>query len=266
MLKAALRNNLKEMKTFTIRNVNTTSIQSIEDLKFLIKDRFSDDIKTIFDVGYIQGTNVIRIRSKEDLLETWAEIRKSKNTSLWCDGLIESSTSSKRKRKLVLEDEDEDEQPRKKRNTDEKVQEVVNDLKNKHGSKYSVMQLRIWAELLVSELYFSLEDPPHNNSMFEKVGTGGNRKISKADSPVARVVAEAASAISHALSGSKIGQPVAAAGHSPAKLIESRSKLYKQLSELQNLKSMGVLDDIEYLTEKETIMDLLHQLNLKTSL
>ena len=47
---------------------------------------------------------------------------------------------------------------------------------------------------------------------------------------------------------------------SPAKLIESRSKLYKQLSELQNLKSMGVLTDTEYIEEKETIMGLLGKL------
>ena len=47
---------------------------------------------------------------------------------------------------------------------------------------------------------------------------------------------------------------------SPAKLIESRSKLYKQLSELQNLKSMGVLTDAEYIEEKETIMGLLGKL------
>ena len=42
---------------------------------------------------------------------------------------------------------------------------------------------------------------------------------------------------------------IALSGHSPAKLIESRSKLYKQLTELQNLKSVGVLDDTEYAAE-----------------
>ena len=50
---------------------------------------------------------------------------------------------------------------------------------------------------------------------------------------------------------------------SPAKLIEGCSKLYIQLSELQNLKSMGVLSDNEYLTEKETIMELLKNMYLQ---
>ena len=49
-------------------------------------------------------------------------------------------------------------------------------------------------------------------------------------------------------------------GTSPAKVIESRSKLYKQLSELQNLESSGVLTDEEYKSEKESIMNLLRQL------
>ena len=49
-------------------------------------------------------------------------------------------------------------------------------------------------------------------------------------------------------------------GTSPAKVIESRSKLYKQLGELQNLESSGVLTDEEYKSEKESIMNLLQQL------
>lgn len=136
-------------------------------------------------------------------------------------------------------------------------------LNNRHGPKYTAMQVRIWAELVVSGLYTSLDDPPHNNSMFERAGTGGKAKPEKSNS-VANVVAEAASAITSVLSASpvcsKASQP---SSNSPAKLIESRSKLYKQLAELQNLKSVGVLNDSEYSTEKDTILDLLRQLSYK---
>ena len=60
-------------------------------------------------------------------------------------------------------------------------------------------------------------------------------------------------------SGSSKGtpRPGASTSSSPAKMIDSRAKLYKQLSELQNLRSTGILTDAEYATEKETIMDLL---------
>ena len=50
---------------------------------------------------------------------------------------------------------------------------------------------------------------------------------------------------------------------SPANLIESRSKLYKLLSELQTLRSSGVLTEEEYKAEKDVIMELLKQLNPK---
>ena len=39
---------------------------------------------------------------------------------------------------------------------------------------------------------------------------------------------------------------------SPVKVIESQSKLFKQLIELQNLESSGLLTDEEYRTEKES--------------
>lgn len=47
---------------------------------------------------------------------------------------------------------------------------------------------------------------------------------------------------------------------SPVDAIESRSKLYKQLSDLSNLKSIGVLTEGEYLSEKQAIMNLLQNL------
>ncbi len=113
----------------------------------------------------MRGANVIRIRSKEDLSEMWSEIQKSKNTtSLWCDGLIEvNSKKTSRKRKLISDDEESDDysscksKPKKKRQeTDEKVQEIVETLKKWYGAKYTFMQVRIWAELIVSGVWMNL--------------------------------------------------------------------------------------------------------------
>jgi len=49
-------------------------------------------------------------------------------------------------------------------------------------------------------------------------------------------------------------------GTSPAKIIENRSKCYKQLSELNNLKAAGVLTEEEYQLEKEAVMTTLKTL------
>ena len=58
-------------------------------------------------------------------------------------------------------------------------------------------------------------------------------------------------AISTALSPSPGMQLNQGTGTSPAKVIDSRSKLYKQLPELQNLKTSGILTKEELITEKE---------------
>ena len=50
------------------------SILSLNDLNSLIRERFGEDIGSSFNVGYVQGVNVIRIRSNEDLSEMWAEV------------------------------------------------------------------------------------------------------------------------------------------------------------------------------------------------
>ena len=98
--------------------------------------------------------------------------------------------------------------------------------------------------------------------MFERAGAGGKAaKSGQGDSSVTKAFAEAASAIKSALCSTPTSKASQPSSHSPARVIESRSKLYKQLTELQNLKSAGVLDDVEYKTEKETIMNLLKQLS-----
>ena len=92
---------------------------SSSDLKDLIKTNFHDDIKTGDDVGYMVGTEVIRVRTEEDLKEMWGEVRKNWCTTLWCDGLVvdessksNSNKSSKpgRKRKRAASDEESDDE------------------------------------------------------------------------------------------------------------------------------------------------------------
>ena len=216
----------------------------------------------------MQGTNVIRVRTKDDLLEMWSDIRKQRSCTLWCDGLVEFGSKyskSNIKRKHASDDESEEELPRsrkkkKKAANEDRVQEVVDNLRSKHGSKFTTLQLRIWAELISSGLCTSTDEPPSNNL---NVSTSW-RRIFWQDhgESVAQAFAEAASAITSALTGTTKSAPPtpSTSTSSPAKLIDSRSKLYKQLTELQNLKSAGILTETEYATEKETIMDLLKQL------
>ena len=90
---------------------------------------------------------------------------------------------------------------------------------------------------------------------------GGSTPLRKnVQSPVAQLLTEAATAITSALSPKPNVSPSSVTPSSPVKLIESKSKLYKQLSDLQNLRNTGILTETEYCTEKATIMELLNKL------
>ena len=81
-------------------------------------------------------------------------------------------------------------------------------VKEKHGSTYSPMRLRIWAEMKVGGLHTSLAEPPTTTMFHRAGGSGGKRR--DAESPVIKAFTDAAN---------------------PAKVIENRKKLYKQLSD-----------------------------------
>ena len=148
----------------------------------------------------------------------------------------------------------------------QQVQDTVDQLKAKYGSSYTQMQFRIWAELIVGGMC-SIDRPPCNNSMFKRAGAGdgaSKRNESHVTQALTNVITAALSAKDNQESQQSTPRPSTSISN-PAKLIENHSKLYKQLSELKNLKGCGVLDDEEYATEKATIMDLLKQLSSKSN-
>lgn len=263
MLKAVSKSGKKASRSFALRNLNPACVNTCYDLKALIRAQLTGDITSKdFDIGYCQGSSVVGLRSTEDLNEVWGKLS---TTSLWCDGLRfdDSSSSKNRKRKCGSDSEEDDGQyckrkkkPKPGREREEEVQQIVDDLQEKHGSNFTIMQLRIWAEMIAGKVHADTDNPP-NTSMF--VRAGGAKKTKKSEPPVANLVAEAATAITSALSPKASG-PGPSSGCSPAKLIESRSKLYKQLTELQNLRSSGILTKDEFDTEKESIMELLKKL------
>ncbi len=268
IVKAVCRGAKKDSRSFTLRNLDTAEVCSCDDVKEAIKRQLHHDITAKdFDVGYVHGSSVVRIRSREDLAEVWADLSKlNSKTTLWCDGLKEPGS---RKKKHSEADSDDDEgvsgAKRKKQPSrrDEEVQDAVESLKNKHGSHYTLMQYRIWGEMIVGGLHENTDDPP-NTTMFARAGGGTPYRKKTQPSPVTELLTEAATAITSALSP-KPTASTGGMGTSPAKLIESRSKLYKQLSELQNLRSMGVLTDDEFFPEKESIMELLKKFKTTAS-
>ena len=225
-----------------------------EELKKVIREQLKEDIVNHnFDVGYVQGTKVVRIRSRLDLQEFWQNFKKS-NLILWCDGLKcedasdNTAESSSKKRKLQGTKEEE-------------VQQFVEELMRKHGSSFTTMQFRIWADMVSGGLHSDTDNPP-STSMFTRAG---NTSTNKKSQSINQVITEAANAITSSLSPRSTTSPAASTCGSPSKLIEDRSKLYKQLSELHNLKSANILTEQEYVMEKDTIMELLRKLKINAT-
>lgn len=117
------------------------------------------------------------------------------------------------------------------------------------------MQCRIWGEMIAGGVHSSCDEHP-NTSMFQPAGGVSTKK--KAGPAVANVLSDAITQLSSALSPRPV--PASTSGRSPAKIIENRSKCYKQLAELKNLVQLGVLSDEESCVERDAIMTILKNL------
>ena len=224
-----------------------------------------------YDVGFIDGSAAVTMRTTEDVTEVWINILKGQKVTLWCDGLKSKDATNAKCSSYQGGNNDgnsftlEKGRSQKKRKVDDneehqsKVDEVFQDLKKNHGESYTRMQLRIWSEMNVGGLHNSLDDPP-NTSMFIRAGGGNsgstkrtaNDDFTKAITQIASVLKPTAAVMSSSSTSSS--------SCSPAKVIENRSKCYKQLSELQSLKDSGLFDDTEYSAEREAIMSSLKKL------
>jgi hypothetical protein len=133
-------------------------------LKSLIRAQLCGDITTCeFDVGFVSGTNVVSIRSEEDLAEIWSSQLKGDKIVLWCDWLASSGASCKRKT-AVSDSEDSETVPNPKKKTtrgrEDRVQEALDALKKEHGDKYTVMQYHIWSEMIAGGMHGNTSEPP----------------------------------------------------------------------------------------------------------
>ena len=235
MLKAVTRGSKgKEPKTFTLRDIRSEALTSYAAVKCLIKAQLSQDItEEDFDIGYLQGNTVVSIRSKADLDELWEGLRRGANTTLWCDGMsgeASQSTSLGRKRSAQDDEEAEKNKDKKKKkkkddeSKEEKVEGTIRTLQDKHGKEFTPMQYRIWAEMHVGGYQPSLDEAP-SNSMFLRAGGAATKRRTTAD-----IVSQA---INQLVPTHPPNVAVSTSHSSPAKVIDNRSKCYKQLGELK---------------------------------
>ena len=227
---------------------------SVTAMRVKLIDELGDQVpdKVDFNVGYYEGKQQAKIWlvSREDLEMMYSNHSKG-DITLWCDG---RGTRTKRKRETegyaTNHQEKEDE-----------VDKVYKTLKEKHGSKYDVPRLRLWARMVCANLHDDTDNPP-NVPAFSNV-----TKKPKKDS-LANAIEGAAVAFANVVSkGQAADLPTTTSNHplissaiSPGKTVELRMKHFEQLRYLQSLFEDGILTDKEYSEQKENILSSLRKL------
>lgn len=235
-----------DYKTFILRDVNVETIEDVKRFKELILQQFGAEIidkHLKFDVGYFKGNKKIWIRALEDLTELIHLLLKEKGPTVWCDGVNQSS-QTKRPAPSNSEEEIERTQKRKKKKSSfderlEQVDNIVDDLREINGSKYSSIQYRVWAETIFASRHTDRHNPPAGSFW-----RGKNVKQS-----------------THPLPSTPPKQLNVRTCITPVKAAELKSTYIKQIKELHSLIEIGAISSDDFKKQRDIILEQMNKLN-----
>ena len=145
------------------------------------------------------------------------------------------------------------------------VDEIVQELKEKHDESFSDPQYRLWARMIVTAVHSSKDTPP-KIPMF--TGVPSRRKAPKVTPEESIITAAAAIAKAVTVASSQTTiinspqtqSPLSVSGISPGRAADIRGKSYSQLSTLRKLFQDGILSQDEFDEQKDLILDGLRKL------
>ena len=155
--------NQAKKSEYTLKKLSTTAcFSSLDILKQEIQQLHPDARDTY---GYINPGHGLKgklksITTEQDLVEMYSEYKNKHDILLWCYVGCEDPKQHKRPATSTSSKQ----APAPKRNTCESTiitaQQLVEELKEKHGSKYTVERLNAWAHMINMGKHSSLDDPP----------------------------------------------------------------------------------------------------------
>jgi len=168
--------------------------------------------------------------------------------SLWCDGKkpdeSDEEKTSKKKQKR-------DAQAQNKRSEgDDELEDIFQQLKRKHESKYSGPQLRLWARMIIAKTHDDMDNPPKVPMI-----TGSVQRQPCSESLTDALTSAVAKAFSPTTPPSS--QTMIC---SPSKTVDIKMKNLEQLRILQQLREDGILNEEEFKMQKQIIIKSLSQL------
>ncbi len=214
-------------------------IKIIEAFKDLVPENLQ------FNVGYFEGQqhSKIWLGTKEDFTIVYSKHPKGEIT-LWCDGCAEEEDVGKKMRKK-------DTGSTKRQEKEADVDDVFTQLKEKHGQKYDIPKLRLWARSICGNLHDDLDTPPDLPPFCKQVPKKARRES------LTEALSGAAVTLANVFKGDSVPvqNPTAPSpGISPGRTIELRMKNYEQLRYLKQLIDDGILTENEYEEQKDNIL------------
>ena len=142
-------NSFKHNKKAICRHLHQFSdkFSSMINLRIKLLEELGDDLSESikFDVGYYESRARCLLVTSDNLKLMYESYKTKEEIHLWCDANDDSSNDKTKKRK---------------RESDEgSVDSIYQDLKQKHGDKYSIPQLRLWARMLHCSTHDSYDKP-----------------------------------------------------------------------------------------------------------
>ena len=210
---------------------------TLDDLKKCVKHEgeMKDDVIGYIEPGHGHKGKLHELCTDEDLCEMYAIHKRKREVLLWCYGDVceQSSISIPRKRAQTADATPAQSAKRQAiaKNINE-VEDIIKQLKEKHGDAYSVEKLNCWAHMLNVGKHHSYDEPP-DYPFFKK----HKERINHA-SPNTSVAATSTSSVAN----------------SPTKRFGLRAQCIDQLSKWHALLTAGGIDQAQYDELKETIL------------
>ena len=213
----------------------------------MIFEQFGEEVVSSeqdFEMGFYRNNKRVWVRSAADFNDYIKKsIRSSDNVTLWCMGVSEKRRRGKHRRDYSDSNSEYDsddtrqrsqsKSKRKKTKHEEKlerVDELVDELKLKHGTTYTNIQYRVWAETIEAQNHSSMDSPP-TGSFFKIQGRNSN------------------------VSTSTPGTPGTNNALTPQKIAQLRSTYIQQIKELHDLETCGAITNDHFVKQRDLLLE-----------
>ena len=237
-----------EAKLYILRNVSWQHLSDPNKVRDFFVEQLCDQISSnaVFDFGYYRGNKRVWVRNNEDLKEVHKLLKSndSHSVTLWCDGKADHRSAKRSGSDLTFSDSDGENDAhlpkskgKKKRTRYEekadRIEDVVDQLKEKHGKDYTLVQYRIWAETMESGQHSSYDLPPKGRFF---------KAQSKGKAGVASTSADEKSL-------------------TPSKVAQLRSTYIQQIKELHGLLEVGAITNDHFIKQRDSLLQQMDELN-----